>query len=87
MRSKREIERQLEHFKNGTCHHTGSPENGIWIKALEWVLGDPDHQNAYAEWLKTLDAFIKPFSEIDKPMPPAELAQAFALRQALERLR
>ena len=74
MRLKREIERQLEHFQNGKCHHTGSPENEIWIKALEWVLGDPDHQNAYAEWLKTLDEFIK----TNDSMTSGELVQAMA---------
>jgi hypothetical protein len=82
MRSKREIERQLEHFKNGTCHHTGSTENEIWIQALEWVLGDADHQKAYATWLDTLNDMAK----TSEATPIGERVKSLALLQALQRL-
>lgn len=39
MRSKRAIENQLKHFRNG-CPKAGTEENDTWIKALEWVLAD-----------------------------------------------
>jgi len=81
MRSKREIEHQLEHFKKGDC---GSPANDIeiWIKALEWVLGDADHQKAYATWLDTLNDMAK----TGEATPTGERVKALALLQALQRL-
>jgi hypothetical protein len=39
MRTKRAIENQLKHFRNG-CPKAGTEENETWIKALEWVLVD-----------------------------------------------
>jgi hypothetical protein len=41
MRTKRAIENQLQHFRNG-CPKAGTAENEVWIQALEWVLAGPD---------------------------------------------
>jgi len=41
MRTKRAIENQLQHFRNG-CPKAGTEENDTWVKALEWVLGPGD---------------------------------------------
>ena len=52
MRSKAEIEKTLAHMK-ADC--TADPAvNAIWIAALEWVLGDEAHRQAYADWLREI---------------------------------
>lgn len=83
MRTKQEIENQLAHFKNGECQKHGSSENEIWITALEWVLGNEQHREAYAKWFEGLEAFI--------PERPTTTAEGYhvglALRTALEHLR
>ena len=53
MRSKYEIERQLAHFR-GDCA-TRDAEKEIWIKALDWVLGDAAHRANYDQWLEAMD--------------------------------
>lgn len=52
MRSKRQIERQLEHFKTD-CPTPGA-ERETWIAALEWVLGDETHRHKYDAWIDML---------------------------------
>jgi hypothetical protein len=81
MRMKSEIENQLAHFKAG-C--TADPAvNATWIQALEWVLGDAAHQQAYAEWIRTIEPLP---ARTDAPTP-SELILKHSLLQALGRLR
>ena len=79
MLAKSEIERQLEHFK--TACTTDAAETAIWIKALEWVLGDDAHRAAYATWLAAFDMADFP------PATPGERVYALLLDAAIIRLR
>jgi hypothetical protein len=58
MLSKRRIEQQLAHFKDG-CASTHDPaqtsEIAGWIAALEWVLGDEKHRAGYEEFTERLN--------------------------------
>ncbi len=38
------IRLQLAHFESGACGQHGTAENEVWIKALRWVLEDPDSE-------------------------------------------
>jgi len=81
MLAKCEIERQLEHFK--TACTTDAAETAIWIKALEFVLGNDAHRLAYAEWLRSIEP--EPV-ELSK-RTPREIVLRHSLLSALERLR
>lgn len=82
MLSKQRIEQQLEHFKNG-CKKCDAGENEIWVKALEWVLGDEDHREAYAAFIRSL---VEIAQERPEPITTSERITLVALRQALDRL-
>ena len=84
MLSKQRIEQQLEHFKDG-CPWADPGENEIWILALEWVLGDERHREAWVAFIADLDRLVQSPSGAD--VPPAYRAERLALSQALERLR
>ena len=84
MLSKQRIEQQLEHFKNG-CPWADPGENEIWILALEWVLGDEAHRQAYAEAIGQLELVAQ--GRFDADSTARERIMALALSQALERLR
>ena len=84
MLSKKSIEQQLEHFKNG-CPWADTGENEIWILALEWVLGDEEHRKAYAEAIGQLELVAQ--GRFDADSTARERIMALALSQALERLR
>lgn len=77
MKSKREIENQLAHFRTD-CPQSGTAENEIWIRALEWVLGDLEHQANYALFIKELHTLV-----LDANSPRAT---TLALGLALDRL-
>ncbi len=81
MRSKREIEKTLQHLRS-ECR-AGSEENAIWIKALEWVLGDEEHRAAFDKAVSTLveNGQESPSDTI------SERVTKIALNIALERLR
>lgn len=81
MRSKSEIEFQLEHFRSSCT--TDAPERQIWIAALEWVLGDDEHRTAYSNFIASLETFATPNEE---SLPGDSIAR-HALAIALERLR
>lgn len=80
MRSKSEIEKTLAHMK-ADC--TADPAvNAVWIAALEWVLGDEAHQQAYNHWLNTIShATEPPFHTTD------EKFLSIIARELLTRLR
>jgi hypothetical protein len=81
MLAKSEIERQLKHFK--TDRTTDAAETAVWIKALEWVLGDDAHRRAYDAWImETMPAPTRPAE-----WTPRELLLRHSLIMALERLR
>ena len=80
MRSKHEIENQIEHFKSA-CP-TAPEETAIWIRALEWVLGDAEHQALYANWLAAIEA-----EDLPDTASIYERILNLRLKQALERLR
>jgi hypothetical protein len=82
MLSKQRIEQQLDHFRNA-CAGAGSVENEIWVKALEWVLGDEEHREAYAAFIRSL---VEIAQERPDPQTVSERITLVALRQALDRL-
>lgn len=84
MLSKQRIEQQLEHFKNG-CKNADAGENEIWVKALEWVLGDEEHRKAYAAVIGQLELVAQ--RRFDADSTARERIMALALSQALDRLR
>ena len=83
MRTKREIESQLKHLKDGGCTG-GDAQTHFWIQALEWVLGDETHQAVYDQTIKILyDA--PPITW--RKETEREKCLASALRVLLERMR
>jgi acyl-CoA thioesterase len=80
MRTKRQIENQLQHFRND-CPAADSGENKIWIKALEWVLGDEEHQKTYAAFISSLEKLGELPSDIEHTL--RERSISLALNQAL----
>ena len=82
MRSKREIERQLEHFKN-ECQSSPA-ETETWIKALEWVLGNAEYQTAHAEYLAAVQALA---GEKQSAGTSRERTAIVAVELLLERLK
>lgn len=53
MRSKAEIERVLNHMRTDCA---GEPaHNAVYMEALEWVLGDDAHKQAYDEFIRHLE--------------------------------
>lgn len=87
MRAKREIEHTLEHLKSPACT-ADAAINAVWIEALEWVLGDAAHREAYAEWLRQIEP--PPLRAADAAVTGAtarELVLQHSLFMALTRLR
>ena len=72
MRSRREIENQLEHFRSGACGTAGTPENAVWIKALEWVLlvSEPEQKAEYDRFIALMaELFADPPVIREKLLP------------------
>ena len=81
MRSKSEIERTISHLKTD-CTAEASV-NKAWIAALEWVLGDDEHRNAYQEWLELIEPPRPPW----KDYSAREFELLLCLKNAYNRLR
>jgi hypothetical protein len=83
MLMKRDIERQLAHFR-GDCDKRETEENAHWIAALEWVLGNEQQRIVYDAWL----AEMRSLCETDHhELTPLEVSLLTAAHRMLERLR
>lgn len=92
MQSKRRIELQLAHFKDG-CASVQDPASASelagWVKALEWVLGDEEHRAAYAKFLAELEEAAQLPSAASRATDQTtvrERLMSLSLSMALERL-